>query len=728
MRAPVVKFFACLDLEQIFLFLDGHDIIIGDIIMIISIDWIKDYVNLPDLDARDLAEKITLAVCEVEKVITRQGENPQICFEIDNKSITHRPDLWGHDGMAREFAAVLGVPLKNPHDQTWRKKRERLSGHDPSPVSISVETGAACAGFYGVSMDHITVGQSPGWMKARLKACGVRAVNNIVDISNYVMLETGMPLHIFDRDIIQGGRIIARCAGKDGKITTLDGLERRLEPDDTLVCDAQKPLSIAGVMGGLNSAVTSKTGSIFIEAANWDSVRIRKTSVRLSLRTDAAIRYEKKLDSQQLEKTIWRAIALVHQVCPDARIEGRVETGGLTPEDDPVVIDITAAQISRTLGKKISTERIIQILSALDFTVQADHGRLSIRVPSYRATKDIQCRADIIEEIGRIVGYGTIPPVSPTSRIEPVGLSPEKKLERKIRDFLVLSGRAFEIITYPMVGRALLEKAGWPDLNEALKLANPLSEDSDRMRPSLIPSMLEKAGLNAKRHETFRIFEIGRAYLPAKAFSREVKQLVACFYNRAASPFIDLADVVQELLRFINIKADLIRPCHTAPNGPQDANWSGYHPVEMLEIQCGKMRPGLIFSLHPNTLREFGMRGNLAMLCLDITHAPDLVSTHDPVYRPVSPYPSSTFDCTVLTGTRTYAEDVLRPLYVLKKKSREIESIQVVDVFARNDRQKTLTLRISFNGEQKTLTGAWLKTMADRIVMALQQAGFPLRE
>ena len=695
--------------------------------MIISIDWIKDYVDLPELDARDLAEKITLAVCEVEKVIAGEGETPQTCFEIDNKSITHRPDLWGHYGLAREFAAVFGAPLKNPYDQTWRKKLEGLCGHDPSPVSIGVETGSACAGFYGVSMDHITVGQSPGWMKARLKACGVRAVNSIVDISNYVMLETGMPLHIFDRDIIQGGRIFARCAGKDRKIITLDGIERRLEPDDTLVCDAQKPLSIAGVMGGLNSAVTSATGRIFIEAANWDSVRTRKTAVRLSLRTDAAMRYEKSLDSQQLEKTIWRAIELVLQVCPNARIIGRVETGGLKPKGDPVVIDITADQINRTLGKKISTGKIIAILSALDFKVEADHGRLSVRVPSYRATKDIECRADIIEEIGRMVGYDTIIPVSPASRIEPVGLSPDKKLERKIRDFLVFSGRAFEIITYPMVGRALLEKSRWPDLNDPLRLANPLSEESDRMRPSVIPSMLEKAGLNAKRHEAFRIFEIGRAYLPAKAFSREIKQLVVSFYNRAASPFIDLADVVQGLLRFINIKADLVRPCHTASNRPQDATWPGYHPMEVLEIQCGKMRPGRVFSLHPNTLREFGMQGNLAMLCLDITHSPDLVSTHDPVYRPVSPYPSSTFDCTVLTGTRTYAEDVLRPLYVLKNESREIESVRVVDVFPLNDGQKTLTLRISFNGEEKTLTGDWIKTMTDRIVMTLQKAGFPLK-
>ena len=221
--------------------------------MIVSTAWIKEYTDLPNLPPKELAEHITLCVCEVEQVLPDPWEANELLLDIDNKSLTHRPDLWGHYGMAREFAAVFQCPLKPFYSGHLQNQKSF------GPVSVRIEPDSCCLGFEGLSMDGIKIRQSPDWMRHRLAACGLRALNNITDISNYVMLETGMPLHIFDRAKIRGGRIIVKPGENSCSLTTLDGTERSLDVEDTLIFDQVGPISIAGVMGGLESAVTSGT-------------------------------------------------------------------------------------------------------------------------------------------------------------------------------------------------------------------------------------------------------------------------------------------------------------------------------------------------------------------------------------------------------------------------------------------------------------------------------------
>ena len=806
--------------------------------MIVSIDWIKDFVNIPDMPSEELGTKFTLVTCEVEEVLltgellnnvsvaqitevkdhpdsdhlhlvkfeTGKGIREVVCgapnvkpglkvpyapigtsfpggftlvpkkirgvmsegmlcsetelsigsddsglaelpenaivgqtmleylgrkrdvlLDIDNKSLTHRPDLWGHFGMAREFAAVFGEELKYPYNEAWEKSLSEKFSTDKAPVTIEVAADSSCLGFSGISIDNVTVQDSPDWMKERLEACGLRAINNIVDISNYVMLELGHPLHIFDRDTIKGGKIVVRRAGENETFVTLDEVERKLVSTDTLVCDAERASSIAGIMGGLDSGVKESTSRIFIETANWKDSEIRTTSSRLGLRTDASQRYEKCLDSNQNKQTLLRALDLVLQLCPAAKVVGNIETDGYKEEKAPLVLQMTEEHICRVLGKDLEAGKITSILESLEFIVSEDKGLLSITVPSYRATKDIECDADIIEEIGRIIGYDNIVPASPLNAISAVRLSNAKKLTRNIQDFLVLRARAHEVLTYPMVGEKLLKKASWPQLNEELQLANPTSPESDRMRPSLIPSILQSAALNQKTQSAFRMFEVGRSYLPdAKKFSNERSQVALAWFSKKESPFMDLLNNLEDLFAYLNLKVKLSRPDYRSVNPYVEPEWKGLHPNEILNFQVMGKVAGFITSVHPVVLRDFKIKGNLAIALLDVTDFETRQIKDKTRYEPLSRFPSSTFDCTVVTESKEPVASIISVLNKLKIK--ELEQVSIVDVFQMDNDQKAVTVRTTFCDREKTLSGDFISNFEKSVMDTLEKNGYPLKK
>lgn len=806
--------------------------------MIVSIDWIKDFVNIPDISSEELGMKFTLATCEVEEVlltgellnnvsvaqITEVNDHPDsdhlhlvkfetgkgirevvcgapnvkpglkvpyapigtsfpggftlvpkkirgvmsegmlcsetelsiglddsglaelpesamvgqtmldylgrkrdVLLDIDNKSLTHRPDLWGHFGMAREFSAVFGEKLKHPYNDAWEKSLSDRFSSEKAPVTIDVDSDSSCLGFSGISVDNVKVQDSPEWMKERLEACGLRAINNIVDISNYVMLELGHPLHIFDRDTILGGKIVVRRAGEDETFVTLDDVERKLVSTDTLVCDAERASSIAGIMGGLESGVKESTSRIFIEVANWTDSEIRTTSSRLGLRTDASQRYEKCLDSRQNRQTLLRALDLVLQLCPDAKVVGKIENEGYKEDRAPLVLQMTEEHICRVLGEDLEAGRIISILESLEFKVSEDKGLLSITVPSYRATKDIECDADIIEEIGRIIGYDNIVPSSPLNAISAVRLSNAKKLTRNIQDFLVLRARAHEVLTYPMVGEKLLNKASWKPLNEELQLANPTSPESDRMRPSLIPSILQSAALNQKTQSAFRMFEVGRSYLPdGKKFSTERSQVALAWFSKKESPFMDLLNNLEDMFDFLNLKVKLNRPDYRSVNPYVDPEWKGLHPNEILNFQVMGKVAGFITSLHPIVARDFKIKGNLAIAILDVTDFETRQIKDKTKYESLSRFPSSTFDCTVVTKSKEPVSSIISVLNKLKIK--ELEQVNIIDVFSMDNDRKAVTVRTSFCDREKTLSGDFISSFEKSVMETLEKNGYPLKK
>ena len=805
--------------------------------MKISLDWIKDYVELPDLSPREMGVKFTLSTCEVEGVeetnahmeqvtvveITKvephpeadklrlvsfetgSGERKVVCgapnvapgmkvpyapvgttlpigftlepkkirgimsegmlcaedelglgeghegllelpsdapvgtplseymnlkrdvlLDIDNKSITHRPDLWGHYGMAREFAAAFEKPLAKPFNEAWIEKMRANYNDETPPVTIKVEEGTACLGFLGISVDNAEVKPSPLWMQQRLTACGMRPINNIVDISNYVMLELGMPNHIFDRDTIRGGKIIVREMGKEGSFTTLDEMERKMLPTDTMVCDAEGPSSIGGIMGGLTSSVKDDTSRVFIEVANWKPERIRHTSTRLGLRTDASQRYEKSLDSHQLEKTALRILELLKESCPDVKVVGPLVSDKLTLAP-PLVIDLKLERVNAILGTDLARDEVVRILESLEYSVDAGGDVMKVTVPSYRATKDVEVDADLIEDVGRIYGFDKLVPVAPHNEITAVNLSSAKIMERKIQDFMVFRGRALEIYSYPFIGEKLLQQAGWNVMNEKLMLANALSPETDRMRPSLVPSLLEKAALNQKFHSKFRLFEIGRSYIEnEKTFSEDRHQFALMYYDRNDSPFMEVLNLMGDLLESLSLNAQIQQPNPKFRNPVVAEDWMGRHPYEFLDIRVMGKTCGFIGTVHPLMCRNFKIKGNLVMAVLDITDFMDRPVKDKTKYQPLPKFPGATFDCTVVADTNTPVADVLAVLRKLKLK--ELEDSRIVDVYPLSETQKTVTLRSWLLDREKTLSHDFLRNAEDSIVAALDKAGYPLKQ
>ena len=660
-----------------------------------------------------------------------------LLLDIDNKSLTHRPDCWGHYGLAREFAAVFETPFRDRFDEAWMERTRAKIAADggAAPVTIHVDPDSANRGFLGVSVDGVSIGQSPDWMQRRLNVAGMRPINSIVDISNYAMLETGIPNHIFDRTTIQGGKIIVRRAGREMEFTTLDEQVRKMIPSDTMVCDAEHESAIAGVMGGLESSVADDTSQIMIEVANWTDAEIRRTSTRLGLRTDASQRYEKSLDSQQLEKALLRIYELVCELNPGAKAVGGIQSDNM-PEPVELAIETSPARIEAVLGEDVGAERMVAILEALGFSVEeipgADPGpdrkgrTHKVHVPTWRSTKDVECEADLVEEIGRIIGFDNITPESPAHDIEALRLSPAKTMFRKAQDFLVLRGRCLEVMTYPLVGLSLLDKALWPQRNENLVLANALTPEHDRMRPSMIPSLLQAAADNRKEHEAFRLFESGRSYAEkdGEEYSADLHQIGIVFQDRG-NPIADLADAVEGLLSYIGLPGRLV-PADPAKEHPLvPAEWAGSHPHEFIDVQVMGRSRGIVFSVHPQVGRAFKIKGRTAIAVLDLTEVMNLQVKDRTKYAPLNRFPGSEFDVTVVMASDAYAADAVAA--VQKLKIREVRSAGVLDVFDLGQDGKAVTLRLEFRDPEKTLDAAFLKDAEDKVIAALDKAGYPLR-
>lgn len=649
-------------------------------------------------------------------------EKSDILLDVDNKSLTHRPDLWGHYGIAREFAALYEKELKKPFEKDFIEKIESHFTKDTSPIVPSIEGKTSCLGYWGLSISNIKVGESPAWMQRRLKAVGLRPINSIVDISNYVMTELGMPNHIFDRDEIEGSKIIIKRSEEES-FTTLDEVQRNLKESDTIIADSKKPLVIAGIMGGSASGVTDKTTNIFLEVANWKAAEVRSTSTRLGLRTDSSQRFEKTLDTHLTYRTLLRLVDLIIELCPEAKVVGRPEYCGEDLEDfSPLAIDISVSHICKVLGTNLEKERIISIFESLDFKVTGKEDNLNVVVPSYRSTKDLECDADLIEEIGRIIGYDNITPVGPMLSVQPVRLTEAQKIHRNIRTFLSTNAEAYEVMTYPLVGEKLLKKADWP-IVEGLKILNSISKDHDRMRDSLIPTLLEAAAKNSKNYEEYRCFEIGRVY---PGFESEKSVLAVMFYSKEKSSFIKLTNTMQRLSDCLSLPADIVDKHPKFKSLVIDEAWSGLHPFEFKNIRIMGKPWGSLFSIHPLLLKKNKIKGYLSMALLDLSSFESKPMKDKTKYSPLSKFPEAVFDYTLDVPSEIDVAKLLEPLSKIKIK--EIKHNKIVDVYKHASDRKSVTMRTTFFSAEKTLEGEFIKESEAKIINSLEKAGFLLKQ
>jgi phenylalanyl-tRNA synthetase beta chain len=646
-------------------------------------------------------------------------------LDIDNKSLTHRPDLWGHFGMAREFSAMFEVPLTNRFTKEWKDNLVKKYTSDKSPVVPHFEGDNAGISYFGLSLNNVTVTESPAWLKSRLMACGLRSINNIVDISNYVMLELGMPLHIFDRDLISGPTVIIKQLSTPETFKTLDDIDRSLIAGDTVIADANGSLVLAGIMGGKNSGVSIASKNIFIEVANWKAAMVRRTSTRLGLRSDSSQRFEKTLDSHLTERTLLRTLELILELCPEAKVIGKAEYAGANlAETKPLQITTSLKKIKTVLGFDLTDERLKKILNALDFQTADSGSNLIVTVPTYRSTKDIEFEADLIEEVGRIIGYDNILPVSPLDGIAPVKLTEMQKVQRRVRDFMVLQGKSFEVMSYPLIGESLLKKVSWPTSTN-LKLVNSLSQEHDLMRPSLIPSLLETTETNVKNFERARFFELGRAYSEDAAnFSKENLHLGAAFYDKDKNPFVELTNVMGNLLSSLNLSYEFTERNSKFINPLVPTEWLGNHPFEFTNIKVMGKNCGAIFSVHPLILRNLKIKGHLTIALFDLSIFENFAAKDKTKYKPLSKFPSSSFDWTVVVGAEKSVAEVL--IAAKKVKLKELQSVQILDIFP-NESEKYVTIRAVLADDLATLNSELLKQAEIALIDATSKAGFNLK-
>ncbi|MDY6935753.1 MAG: phenylalanine--tRNA ligase subunit beta [Spirochaetota bacterium] len=640
-------------------------------------------------------------------------------FEIDNKSITHRPDLWGHVGFAREIAAIFGRDIRDVIDYNIQQ-----SFRDTDRLIVAIKNPDAAPRYCGLLIRNIEIKESPDWLKAKVIAIGMRPINNIVDITNYVMAEIGEPMHAFDRNKLKGDSIVVRMA-KDGEsLNTIDGMTRILTPDDIVIADQVAPIALAGVMGGIDSEIDSGTCEIVLEAANFNPIRIRKTSSRFNLRTEAAIRFEKSLDPNLCSSAIFRCYDLIKRLIPKAEASTPI-VDSYPGKPNKIYVNTSYDFIRKRLGIDMDDKRINNILTSLDFKIQNKNDDIRIEIPSHRATGDISIPEDIVEEVGRIYGYDNISPKAPYVPCITPHKNEMRSFERLIKEILTRDHNIVEVSNYSFVSEKLLNLLKTNEDKE-LHLKNPLSQEQDRLRRSLIPNLINNIELNQRYNETFRIFELGRVYLKEKRKSSElareeryVSGLV--FSKKAEDPlFYDAKNIVIDLLEQLSIMNVKYSPARTGL--PSYA-----HPARSMNVLIDNKNIGLIFELHPEIIDRFEIKGKAGIFDLNVSICFNS-QKREKIFVDLQKYPEVPFEISVLADKYQNIDSISS--IIQKSNSDCIKSVDVISIYDRNpipEGMKSVSFKIVFASRDKTLSPDEIDMHQKRVIGDLKKNGYQLR-
>lgn len=617
-------------------------------------------------------------------------------LEIDNKSITHRPDLWGHEGFARELAAIYRLDLRSPRLDT-----DLLEGADS--LRIEIEDAEACRRYDALFLRGPLGGAAPGWIRRRLTHCGLRPLSLAVDLSNYVMLELGQPTHPFDASRIEGGVIRIRQARAGEDLVTLDG-ERRTLPDGTLViADESRPLAIAGIIGGQESGIQDDTAVGVLESASFDPISVRATSTELGLRTDALSRFEKALDPGLAERALRRYAALMRQVAPEIEIDPQFAAAG-SFEYPALELRFRTARACAKLGVTLSREEMSEILERLGFAVSKTGDDLDVRVPSWRATRDVDCEDDLIEEVGRVHGYEKIPAELPVVACAPVALEPFNRAWRQCVEALTWRFGFAETMSYPYLEESVAERAGMGDDQPCLQLQNPLQKSAGKLRRSQIPWLLEFVDRNIKTNEEVRLFECGRVFLPREGSADlpyEPLTLSAALAERVTRKGEGgrLLRRLKGVLEALGVVLE--RPLRFEATDAACPRW--LHPVRSAAVHSGGRCVGFLGQVHPDVVTGFGWSGDVAAFEIDLSAIMDDAAAPRG-YVPPPKFPPMRVDLSfVLPYTLAYESLDAG----LRKVGSILSDVELVDEYASADMaagQRSLTLRLSFRASDRTLT------------------------
>lgn len=641
------------------------------------------------------------------------GMNDTI-FEVDNKSLTHRPDLWGHYGMAREFAAFLGKKLK---DFTVKNPNPPTKG---PRVKVGIEKSSIAMRFLAVVMTGIKVEASPKWMQERLRAVGMRPVNNIVDVTNYVMHELGYPSHAFDRRTIGNDTLVVRFAKEGEPLETLDHKKRMLTAEDAIITNGERPLGIAGIMGGANSEISDDTTEIVLEAACWNPVMIRKTSSRHGIRSDAAQRFEKSLDPEINGIAFHRCVELIRKVCPAAKMAGLVTD--LYPAKQAVrklkTVTLDPVKVNRKIGVTLSPKQMGEHLKALQFGVAQKEKLLNVTIPSFRATKDINIEDDLVEEVARMHGYEKIAPELPMLPVKLPRENKERALKHQTRDIFSLGLGFSEVNHYSFYGKDEMKRCLLPE-NVHLKIQNPLTADQTHLRISMLPHLLKSIQLNSRKRDEVKLYEVGRTYIKKEYFPLEEKFICgAVAHKNSKEVFYDALGALQTFLKSFHLRARV----DAAKTVPPYA-----HPGKCASVIVDGKEVAVVFEVHPQILKNFEITVPTAAFELNFTRFAGL-KHGDAVYKQLPRFPGIELDVSVLVEKRTSAREVLE--LIRRTEQTLIADVSLVDIFedkSLGEGKKSLTFRVLLQSPDRTLTDDEMKTVHARIFEALKGRGFVIR-
>jgi phenylalanyl-tRNA synthetase beta chain len=664
-----------------------------------------------------------------------------VLVEIDNKSVTHRPDLWGHRGIAREVAVLLGRPLRpfNHEGVDLEDGRRYLlthfnSGHRPlyfrdagHPLSVTVEAPDLCPRYVAAIYEGVTVAPSPFWLRLALSRVGVRPISNVVDLTNFVMLDMGNPLHAFDARTLHGDAIVVRRAREGEAITTLDGVERALLPSDLLIADAERGVALAGVMGGQDTEIRPDTARVVLESANFHPGTIRRTALRLGHRTDASARFEKSLDPALALDAQLLFGALLLETVPGSRVASRLHDVW-TPVLRPTTVHVPAGFLEKRLGCELPAGFAERVLTGLEFTLtRAPDGGLDLGIPSFRATKDISIPEDIVEEVGRFFGYDNVPHEPPKVRIhQPRPRHAATAREGALRT-LVLEHGFHQLQTYSFLSNSFLERLAF-DPGPGLALRNPISSDMTRMRTTLVANLLEVVAGNSRNYDEVRLCEAGRVFLErrdAEGLPLQPERLALAAWGRGATD--GLYGDVKGALEALLTRFRLPEPRWLAGSGEA---LPFLHPTKAARVECDGARVGWLAMLHPAAMDALKLKPGRAVVAeVDLASLVGLWA-RDWGYRRLPRFPGVRYEISAIVPlevTHQRLEDAIRGSGGdLLRGVRFLVAFQGAPI---PEGRKSVSYEMTFGRDDATLTDDEANAAAAAIVAHLKEScGAYLRE
>jgi phenylalanyl-tRNA synthetase beta chain len=638
-------------------------------------------------------------------------------FEVDNKSLTNRPDLWGHYGIAREISVLTKRPLK-PLEVIDTGIYKELKA-----IDVKVENIDKCYRYSCLSIANITQKKSPINMRIRLSYCGMRPINLLADLTNYLMMELAQPMHAFDHKKVSTIRVKTYPEVVD--FTTLDSVERKVDTDTLLICDDKEPVAIAGIMGGERSEITEDTNSVLLESANFEGVSVRRSATRLGLRTDASSRYEKTLDPELTIPAIERFLKLLVDIDPGAQVTSSL-TDCYVKKYDTIKIDFDKAYVDKYTGIDISSDRIGDTLSALGFGVTRDKDNFSLVVPSWRATKDVTMKADIIEEITRIYGYDNFDICSTKSYLVPVRHSIERSDEYRMKELLTERYAMNEVHSYIWYDNKMNKELGI-QTDPNIRVVNSLASENDTIRSTMIPSLLGFVSRNVDNFPEMGMYEIGRVAegLDAEGLAKERKKLAFVVASKKLSEkevYFKCKEIIEQLIQAIKN----VSPSFALNKELAKSNY--VHPVNSASIFLKDKEIGYFSILDPRVKNKIDKKLNVAFAEIDTAELLE-IAAESLRYTEISKYPGVTIDLSLLTEKSLRYESIVS--YIKEYTCEYLQGVRLVDIFEDEKllaSKKSVTIRLEFGSMDRTLEGSEIQNMVDEILTLLATKGLEIRK